>query len=423
MSGPRFTGLCAGCHRERECETRYDHAAKFLCDDCAARPHKPPRAPLEEPPAVPTLSAAPTDLFALLSDDDLDRLPPPSWLIDGMVPASAFAVLFGPSGHGKTFLALDWAYCVATGLPWYGRATRPGYVVYVAAEGHSGLRLRRDAWKQARAVDQVERMRFLPQAVNLLDKGVQDRLRRTIAALPEKPALIVVDTVARTMVGGDENTARDVGLFIDACDKLRSEFGATVLPVHHTGKDGDAERGSSALRGAADAMAKLAPEGAGLRLTCEKQKDAEPFDAWNLHLDQVAESCVLRCGTPAGQLAPSELAILTESRRAFGTDWASATALKEASGVAKSSFYRSVKALCDRGFLDQETEGNRVRYRLTGDGLAQTVPPESHGADGTAETSPTRPVLLGTVGHETPTGQVNGYSADELQAIVDEEAA
>lgn len=359
--------------------------------------------------------------FELLTDADLDRLPPPSWLIDGMIPARAFVVAYGRSGHGKTFAALDWSYCVATGLPWYGHETQGGYVVYVAAEGHAGLRLRRDAWKQARGVQDVERMRFLPQAVNLLDRGVQDRLRLTIATLPEPPALVVVDTMARTMVGGDENTARDVGLFVDALDQLRSEFGCTVLAVHHTGKDGDEERGSSALRGAADTMIKLAAEGAGLRLSCDKQKDAEPFDAWNLHLAQVAESCVLRPGTPTGQLAPSELALLRESHAAFGTDWTSATAMKEATTVSRSSFYRSVKALCDRGFLEEQRDGRSVRYRLTLDGMAQVVPAVPASPITPAEVRPTSQPLIraGTLGH----GGLESWTDDELQALADAQEA
>jgi DNA-binding MarR family transcriptional regulator len=374
------------------------------------------RRAAEQPPAG--------DLFALLSDAELDTLAPPTWLVDGMVPTGGLVVAFGPSGCGKTFLALDWAYCIATGLPWYGRQTEPGYVVYIAAEGHSGLRPRRDAWKQARGATTVDRIRFLPQAVNLLDKSAQDRLRRTIASLPEAPKLIVVDTMARTMVGGDENTARDVGLFIDGLDKLRSEFGCTVMAVHHTGKDGADERGSSALRGAADTLLKLAPDGAALRLTCEKQKEAEPFDAWILHLEQVAESCVLRCGTVVGQLAPTELTILSESHQSFGTDWASATALKEASGVPKSSFYRSVRTLCDRGFLDESRDGRTVRYRLTNDGLAELVPSSPTRPNGTAEVSPTVPVLIGTVGLGTPRDHPNGLAGrtpDDLQSLVDAE--
>ena len=48
-------------------------------------------------------------------------------------------MLYGPSGVGKSFIALAWAYAIAHGLPWLGRAVRPGSVIYVAGEGGGGL--------------------------------------------------------------------------------------------------------------------------------------------------------------------------------------------------------------------------------------------------------------------------------------------
>ena len=124
------------------------------------------------------------DVFPLLSVADLANLKPPEFLIAGILPAGGFSVLFGPSGVGKSFLALDWALCVASGLPWYGNETRPGWVVYVAAEGRSGLGIRVQAWQNARRQPDVERIRFLPDAVNLLDAGQLAKARRTLAELP-----------------------------------------------------------------------------------------------------------------------------------------------------------------------------------------------------------------------------------------------
>lgn len=45
MSAFRWTGTCARCHEPRELQTRYQHAARALCDECAARPAKPRTAP------------------------------------------------------------------------------------------------------------------------------------------------------------------------------------------------------------------------------------------------------------------------------------------------------------------------------------------------------------------------------------------
>ena len=72
----------------------------------------------------------------------------------------------------------------------------------------------------------------------------------------------MLDTFARCFVDGEENSAKDVGQSIEAAREIQAEFGAAVLLVHHAKRprnkrDRPDERGSSALRGAADAMASL----------------------------------------------------------------------------------------------------------------------------------------------------------------------
>lgn len=352
---------------------------------------------------APTASLTPSATFPLLSIADLAELPPPTWLLEDIMPAG-FNVLFGPSNVGKSFLALDWSLCIAAGVPWYGQPTEPGHVVYIAAEGVAGIYRRVQAWTDARSVPSPDRIRFIPHAANLLDSQDIARAIATIAQLPESPKLIVADTMARCMVGGDENAAKDVGRFIAAVDKLRTTYGATALVVHHTGKDGEDERGSSALRGAADAMLALKPDGAGARLECVKQKDAAPFDPWQLHLETTLESCVFRCGTNPTALAPSERRILAEVSAAFGTNYVSSTAIREAADVAKSSYYRSLKSLTDRGFLEADSESRNARYRITPSGLSQLVPTSPNESHGTSPASPTGTVLYETVGLETQNG-------------------
>jgi hypothetical protein len=340
----------------------------------------------------------------LLSISDLAALPEPTWLLDGMLPAG-FAVLFGPSNAGKSFLALDWALCIASGVAWYGQDTQPGWVVYIAAEGVSGLYRRVQAWTHARALDAPERIRFIPHAANLLQSADVDRVKNAILSLPESPALVVIDTMARSMVGGDENAAKDVGRYIAAVDELRHEYddGAS-LTVHHTGKDGDDERGSSALRGASDAVLALKPDGAGVKLECIKQKDAAPFEPWRLHLAETLESCVLRSGTSPGQLAPAERQILNEVSAAFGTNPASRTAIREAANIPKTTWHRSIKSLIDRGYLAADGNARNAPLYLTEDGHTQTVPPSPTKSHGTGQRSPTETVPIGDGGTWDNTG-------------------
>lgn len=58
--------------------------------------------------------------FRLMSAAELMSLPPPRWLVANHLPVEGLAVLYGPPGGGKSFVALDLALSIATGLDWLG---------------------------------------------------------------------------------------------------------------------------------------------------------------------------------------------------------------------------------------------------------------------------------------------------------------
>lgn len=246
-------------------------------------------------------------VLRLIPAEEVITMPPPQYLIDGMVPEQAAAVLYGPSGLGKTFVTLDWAACIASGVPWLGHGVMKGPVIYVAAEGIGGLNKRLSAWKQARGVDVLTDLFVLPDAVNLMDKAMVAEVIKLAAAV--EPSLIVFDTHARCMVGGDESSAKDTGLVIAQLARVQVETGAGTLSVHHTDKKGTTERGSGALRGAVDTMIEMTKMKSGaLTLTCDKQRNFEPFDPIPLAMASVGDSLVptLASGGPrAGTLPPS----------------------------------------------------------------------------------------------------------------------
>ena len=62
--------------------------------------------------------------------------PPP--LIDGLLAARSLNMLVGDSNLGKTPLALTMAVAVASGLPFFGRKTTKGRVLYFDAESSPG---------------------------------------------------------------------------------------------------------------------------------------------------------------------------------------------------------------------------------------------------------------------------------------------
>jgi hypothetical protein len=197
-----------------------------------------------------------------LSLHEIAQQKPPQWLIARYIPEASLVELFGEFASCKSFLALDWAFCIAAGKPWLGRKVQQGHVVYIYAEGTQGLRKRGLAWCKENGLDDFpEGFHAIPRPIDMRDPEALDHIALAIKlALPKgkKPSLIVIDTLNRCFGGGDENSTQDMSGFINGCDALREEFGATVLIVHHSGKDRmKGSRGASALGGAMDVIFEL----------------------------------------------------------------------------------------------------------------------------------------------------------------------
>ncbi|RCV87499.1 AAA family ATPase [Billgrantia montanilacus] len=221
------------------------------------------------------------------------HLKPIAWLVKGYVERDSLAVLFGEPGHGKSFIAIDMACSVATGAPWHGCTATRGAVFYIAGEGHNGIARRLKAWELQRQLPLSDAPLFVSEtSANLSDYSSAAEVAQTVKTMAEEigqaPALIVVDTLARNF-GGDENSATDMGAFIRHLDDMRHEWKATVLVVHHSGKDKTkGARGSTALRGAVDAEYSATKDEFGaITLESGKMKDAEPPEPMSFKLEGV----------------------------------------------------------------------------------------------------------------------------------------
>lgn len=240
-------------------------------------------------------------VFNLMDIDDLNDMPDPEWLVEGVVPAASFTVVFGAPGSTKSFWALDLACSVASGHPLHGTPVKQGKVIYSAGEGHRGLKLRVEAWKLAHPDADMEalkrNLRILPRSVRILDAAEATVLLNTAVRFggSEGLGLFIIDTWARALTGGDENSAQDAGLAIDVCETIKDRTGATPLVVHHTGADGTRERGSTALRGAADAQMLMTKDEKTdvVVLKSIKIKDGSPFEDRQFVLSEYGRSAVL----------------------------------------------------------------------------------------------------------------------------------
>jgi hypothetical protein len=299
--------------------------------------------------------------FRLLTPADLAALPEPSWLIKRFLPCNSFCVLYGEPGSGKTFVALSFALCIAGGWEWCGNPVKPGSVLYIAAEGLFGLKLRVEAFQTKHCLDAAN-IRYLGETVNLLKSADIRDLLVTLQKSKFYPDFIVLDTLARLMVGADENSAKEMGEAIFGIDCLRRETSATALVIHHTGKNGLSERGSSALRGAADVMIECSRVEIGgvVRLECKKMKDAEPFEPANLGLDRVGLAGgrsslaiagwreVMEAGV-AGKHEETALKVLRERFPNGATNTVWQKAFHEVTGLEKSTFDRTLRKLKEEG--------------------------------------------------------------------------
>lgn len=225
-------------------------------------------------------------------------------LIDGVLEEDSVVALVGPPNCGKSFLALDWACSVATGLSWQGRDVVEGPVVYLAGEGRPGLQRRINAWQEQFGVIQPSRMQISTRGADLTNldhvKAVAHALEGITKRSGESPKLIVIDTVARHFGESDENSTRDMNKFISLLDDLRRVWNCTILLVHHSGKDATkGARGSTALRGAVDTEYALNSNEGILSLVCTKSKDSAIPGAITMQLEEVQlESVVKPDGSP-----------------------------------------------------------------------------------------------------------------------------
>jgi hypothetical protein len=192
--------------------------------------------------------------YRVLTADDLMDAPPLHWLVRGVLPASGLASIFGASGSGKSFLALDMCTAVADGAPWFGCRVTAAPVVYAALEGEHGFRQRVMAWKEHHGRVMPAGLRFIMQPFDLRQGDDVADLADAVMASGGAGGLLVIDTLNRAAGGADENSSADMGQLIDAAKALQCRLGGMLLLVHHSGKDASkGMRGHSSLHAALDA--------------------------------------------------------------------------------------------------------------------------------------------------------------------------
>lgn len=218
----------------------------------------------------------------LLTTADLDSIPAPAPLIPGWLHRDSLVRLVGEPGTGKSFTALEWAAAVGTGGTYADSRAVQGDVLYVVAEGTSGIRQRVRAWEKHNGTQMTGvHFRVSPVQVMGAGDGTRDRDWKSLVSLcrRRKFSMIVFDTQSRVTVGVEENSNTEMGRVVDRLESLREVTGACILLVHHTAKGGDNGRGAGVVTGALTSEFLLtrdvSDEGKVLKLENTKEKDAE----------------------------------------------------------------------------------------------------------------------------------------------------
>jgi hypothetical protein len=183
-----------------------------------------------------------------------DSTDEPRWMIEGLWAAQAVGILGGEPKCCKSFLALDIAVSVASGVPCLRRfpVRHTGPVLLFPAEDSLSVVRRRLEGICAAADTALDQLPlYVITAPRLLLDTHQDRrsLRQTVADL--KPALLVLDPFIR-LHRADENASKEVAPLLGYLRELQREFRMAVLLVHHVRKRSGKDRPGQALRGSSD---------------------------------------------------------------------------------------------------------------------------------------------------------------------------
>lgn len=304
----------------------------------------------------------------------------PDYLVEGVLPSEGSVGFVGDSGSGKSLLASHLAACVATGWDFFGRPCKQGLVVYLWGEGRSGARPRLQAIEQFHGLNLHRAPLAISKvATSLIDDlevaHVRAAIHRAEAGCGRKLALLVVDTLARHIVPGDESKAQDMSRFLGAIDYLREN--GTAIVCHHTGHGSRRARGSSNWKQNLDAEYILGRKGDVITATCKKMKDDDELEPllWRIQISETGlsrrngkplTSAVLSsCGSETGIPEPTgqnQRKLLREVRRLRSerkeTVWTPEELRKigRGLGMRKNSARSAVQSVQNHGYL-VATEG------------------------------------------------------------------
>lgn len=328
------------------------------------------RVPKAQPDGRGRGEVEPTRLSSrMLTRSQLADLPPVEPLIADTLSLRSSVVLIGPTGAGKTFLALSWACCVATGTRWLGREVVRAPVLYIVGEGASGLDNRVAAWEQMYGTPVADAdLMFAIRPDSLVNPNTWADITAEARAMGAR--LVVLDTFSSLAPDADET--KDAAMTLRRLANLAAVIDGTTLMVHHPGW-GDVERarGGSQIEANADEVVLLRGNAHTDLVEMERKKCKEgPAGAktW-LRRKVVGESVAIDLATPAAAMAVVGDAVEDTIRDLFGGDTVSSAQIRDALierlGLSRTVAYEHIKRLQAAGILSRSGgTDNRPMFKV-----------------------------------------------------------
>jgi len=309
--------------------------------------------------------------FQLVHASDVREAEDTADFVEDLLVEQGASVIYGPSNTGKSFWALELGAAVADGRHFMGLETDRGAVIYVSLEGETGAKNRIHALRKANRLLDDSPLYLCFAQLSMLSERDVEKVLSTVSEAAElsgiKVKLVIIDTLSRSIPGGNENEGKDMGKLINSVDRIRAQSGAHVALIHHTGKnENNGARGHSSLRAAVDTEIKISrssdSEVSHVKVT--KQRDmpknsSMAFRLNSLHLGtnrrgKPITSCIVhqenevpdepkkKQGRPP-KCSPEDLLELLPVRKV--ADWEALA--KSKLGIGRTKFHELKKALIE----------------------------------------------------------------------------
>ena len=212
------------------------------------------------------------------------------YLIKNWFGYEGLSMVYGSSGVGKTLLALDLAFHLAAGSDWFGNRVKRGRVVYIMSEGNnvSNNRIKAIEIEKSELFSKAARLFYCLNDIVSLYSVKKDTTDFIEEVKQFNPRLIIIDTLAMAMSGGDENRTQDITVVVENMKRIQQALGCHIMVLHHPGKDETrGARGSSALHAASDTVLELKKNKHVVCVRAVKQRDMEGDKELDLKIEKV----------------------------------------------------------------------------------------------------------------------------------------